>query len=426
MATTNIRCHYEVLGVERTADSAAIKKAHRKLALKLHPDKNIGDDSAAEQFRLVQQAYECLSDPTERKWYDEHRDAILKGWSANNNNGNDLDILFDVVPFTYAGCYRGFGDEDGSFFAVYRSVFRKIYEGEVDGVHDDKAQNLDYLNVDFGGPDSPWEDVKLFYQGWEAFSSSLSFAWEDQYDVLEAPNRRVRRAMEDENRKARRTAKKSRNDDVLALVRFVKKRDPRVIAQKQKTDEAKAAKELEQKAAREQKKLEAQAARENWKAEAEENLAAMEEMDRLAGRVRLADLDDDYDYGAGKKGKKKGKKGKKRVVEEGTKNEEKNSVDEAVEEESSSHLAEDNKIASQDEKDSIDESAPLANEVASASEEEISDSESSEELDVWRCECCRKDFKSEGQMENHMKSKKHKEAWKKYEKKLKQQQEANE
>lgn len=425
MATT-IRCHYEVLGVERTADSATIKKAHRKLALKLHPDKNIGDESAAEQFRLVQQAYECLSDPTERKWYDEHREAILKGWSANNND-NDLDMLFDVIPFTYAGCYRGFGDDDGSFFSVYRSVFRKIYQGEVDGVHDEKAQNLDYLNVDFGGPDSVWEDVKLFYQGWDSFTSSLSFAWADQYDVLEAPNRRVRRAMEDENRKARRTAKKSRNDDVLALVRFVKKRDPRVIAQKQKTDEAKAAKEQEQKLAREQKKLEAQAARENWKAEAEENLAAMEEMDRLAGRVRLADLDDDYDYGGGKKGKKKGKKGKKKVIkgEETRKEDDEASGDEALEEES--NLSENDKAGSQqDEKDSMGESTPLADEVALASEEEISESESSEEPDVWRCECCRKDFKSEGQMENHMKSKKHKEAWKKYEKKLNQQKAADE
>ena len=55
--TAQIRCHYEVLGIERDADAATIKKAHRKLALKLHPDKNIGDDSAAEQFRLVQQAY---------------------------------------------------------------------------------------------------------------------------------------------------------------------------------------------------------------------------------------------------------------------------------------------------------------------------------------------------------------------------------
>jgi DnaJ family protein A protein 5 len=50
-----------------------------------------------------------------------------------------------------------------------------------------------------------------------------------------------------------------------------------------------------------------------------------------------------------------------------------------------------------------------------SSEEE---SESEEEPDSWRCECCRKDFKSAAQFENHTKSKKHKEKWKQYEKKL--------
>ena len=46
-----------------------------------------------------------------------------------------------------------------------------------------------------------------------------------------------------------------------------------------------------------------------------------------------------------------------------------------------------------------------------------------EEPDIWRCECCKKDFKSLGQMENHMKSKKHKEALKKYQAKMKQKEE---
>jgi len=322
----------------------------------------------------------------------------------------------------HPGCFRGFGDDDEGFFAVYRNVFRKIYEGEVDGVHDEKASNLDYLNVDFGSSKSSWEDVTLFYQGWEAFSSSLSFAWADQYDVLEAPNRRVRRAMEDENRKVRKAAKRARNDDILALVRFVKKRDPRVIAQKQKLDEIKTAKEEKQKEAKQQRKIEAQAARENWKAEAEEELAAMEELDRLAGRVRLADLDDDYDYGGGKKkGKKKGKKGKKNLIEE--KNEDDEDEELEQKENGEGNDTDDSQqgdgASGRDSDFDKGEDTQQTIEVAPTSEDNVSESESSEEPDFWRCECCRKDFKSEGQMENHMNSKKHKEAWKKFEKKMK-------
>ena len=221
---------------------------------------------------------------------------------------------------------------------------------------------------------------------------------------------------EDENRKVRKAAKRVRNDDIAALVKFVKKRDPRVIKQQQKVESEKAAKEEQQRIAREQKKLDAQVARENWKAEAEENLAVMEEMDRLAGRVRLADLDDDYDYGGGKKGKKKGKKGKKKSVEEkpqSDKDGETENTDADVDAEGGAEEDVDNQSETGEADDTNGDAQSSYGEKFSESEE------SSEEPEVWRCECCRKDFKSEGQMENHMKSKKHKEAWKKYEKKLK-------
>ncbi|HIS03622.1 MAG TPA: molecular chaperone DnaJ [Candidatus Pullichristensenella avicola] len=64
------RDYYEVLGVERTADEAAIKAAYRKLAKKLHPDVNPGDKDAEEKFKEVNEAYQVLSDPKKRAQYD--------------------------------------------------------------------------------------------------------------------------------------------------------------------------------------------------------------------------------------------------------------------------------------------------------------------------------------------------------------------
>lgn len=65
-----MKCHYEVLCVTREASASEIKKAYRRLALQWHPDKNLDNlQEAKEQFQLVQNAYEVLSDPQERAWY---------------------------------------------------------------------------------------------------------------------------------------------------------------------------------------------------------------------------------------------------------------------------------------------------------------------------------------------------------------------
>ena len=55
--------HYKILGVEKDADDNEIKKAYRKLAIVHHPDKNPGDEAAAERFKDIGEAYETLSDP---------------------------------------------------------------------------------------------------------------------------------------------------------------------------------------------------------------------------------------------------------------------------------------------------------------------------------------------------------------------------
>ena len=60
------RDYYEVLGVERGADTKDIKKAYRRLAQKHHPDRNPDDETSAEKFREVSEAYEVLSDADKR------------------------------------------------------------------------------------------------------------------------------------------------------------------------------------------------------------------------------------------------------------------------------------------------------------------------------------------------------------------------
>lgn len=84
MSKTRMQCYYDELEVERDASDELLKKNYRKLALKWHPDKNIDNEEDAKlKFQLIQQAWEVLSDPQERAWYDKHRDQILKGNQSN-------------------------------------------------------------------------------------------------------------------------------------------------------------------------------------------------------------------------------------------------------------------------------------------------------------------------------------------------------
>ncbi|XP_067943668.1 dnaJ homolog subfamily A member 1-like [Watersipora subatra] len=88
--------YYDLLGVQPDATDDQLKKAYRRLALKLHPDKNPGDEEKADQFKSISQAYEVLADPKKRSLYDEGGEqAIKEGMSGGGGFHNPTDI-FDM------------------------------------------------------------------------------------------------------------------------------------------------------------------------------------------------------------------------------------------------------------------------------------------------------------------------------------------
>ena len=91
---------YKILGVSKSDNAAVIKKAYRKLAKDLHPDKTKGDKKLEDRFKEVSQAYEVLSDDKKRAEYQEMRDAFTSGRGprvgAQNTSGHQSDGFEDI------------------------------------------------------------------------------------------------------------------------------------------------------------------------------------------------------------------------------------------------------------------------------------------------------------------------------------------
>ena len=115
------RDYYEVLGVGKDADAAAIKKAYRKLAIQYHPDKNPGDKAAEENFKEAAEAYEILSDPDKKARYDRFGHAGVSGQGVGGFSGG---MTMEDILQQFGDIFGESGSPFDSFFGGSRTRTR--------------------------------------------------------------------------------------------------------------------------------------------------------------------------------------------------------------------------------------------------------------------------------------------------------------
>ena len=141
------RDYYEVLGVDKNADEATIKKAYRTLAKKYHPDMNPGDKEAEKKFKEASEAYAILSDPEKKQQYDQFGHAAFEGGAGGGYGGFDFnsadfsDIFGDIFGDMFGGGRRraSNGPMKG---ANIRTSVRITFEEAVFGVDKELELNL--------------------------------------------------------------------------------------------------------------------------------------------------------------------------------------------------------------------------------------------------------------------------------------------
>jgi len=111
--------------------------------------------------------------------------------------------------------------------------------------------------AEFGNEDSSREDVMKFYQEWSGFSTMKQFAYVDQYNPNDAPNRRIKRLIEQDNKKERYKERGRFNDKLRDLLAYIKSKDPRIekFAKEDALRKEQKRKEEEQRAIEKQEEL---------------------------------------------------------------------------------------------------------------------------------------------------------------------------
>ncbi|SCU98482.1 LAMI_0F14840g1_1 [Lachancea mirantina] len=262
-------CYYELLGVQSDASDSDLKKAYRKQALVYHPDKNRENiEEATDTFAAIRAAYEVLSDPQERAWYDSHKDQILND-DLNSYDDNDGFYSGEVDPeitgttienllrFFNPALYTRIDDTAAGLYQIAGKVFAKLATEEVVSGRRAGLSNFNILKDDvfessigtrgygvacaqyastlesmlfppFGVTSTDYELIREFYKKWSGFSTTKSFSWKDEYIYSRNYDRKTKREINKRNEKLRQQAKSEYNKTVKRFVAFVKKLDKRV------------------------------------------------------------------------------------------------------------------------------------------------------------------------------------------------------
>merc|ERR1712228_276442 len=112
-------------------------------------------EEATRKFQALQEAYAVLSDTNERAWYDSHRDQMLNGDDAKENE----DPLSNLRKFISPKCFKGFGAGEKDFYNVYRSIFEQLQKQERVCRKERCSDVGSYFDVpQFGDAESAWTE----------------------------------------------------------------------------------------------------------------------------------------------------------------------------------------------------------------------------------------------------------------------------